>query len=215
MLECMILGSGPSQDYDAFLNFRGTRIACDKEYHNLVSKGIHTDYLITLEDGDLSHYFEKPHGEFLPVVVHSLRTPQVTLERLDREDFPMKVYTNEILNVCYSVGTMAWLYAWERLGCKKIFMNGFDSLHQEEGYDLLHHLWRDLFWELHDDYAPKDVETIVKDLRDTQKQKTKDSLSLDRVDSKYPGFDDFKNYIRYRRTRNDNFLLKLKVWHNQ
>jgi len=211
----MILGSGPSKDIESFKNFNGIKVACDKEYFNCVTEGILPDYLITLEDGDLSHYFNRGHlAKGKPIVVYSLRTPKITLETLDKEDFPLKVYTNEILNVCYSVGTMAWLFVWEKLGSKKIVMNGFDSLQQYPGYDLLHHLWRDMFWELHDDYCPKDVETIITDPKDAKVQREKDSISLDRIDSKYPGFGDFKNYIRYRERRNDLFIHKLKVWGN-
>lgn len=213
MKECIILGSGPNKEIDLFEDFDGIRIACDKEFRELADKQIRVDYVITLEDGDLSHYFElpkKPVGD--PIVVCSPRTPPVTLKVIDKYNFSMRMWQEELCNVCYSVGTMAWLYAWMKLGCKKIRLTGFDSLQQEGGYDLLHHLWRDMFWELHDGYCPKDVTTIINDDRDAKIQLQKDSLSLDRIDSKFPGFEDKKNYIRYRRDRNENFLRKLKVW---
>jgi hypothetical protein len=213
MTKCIILGSGPNRDIEYFEKYEGIKIACDKEYRHLVERKIHVDYVITLEDGDLSHYFKTPtEPEHKPIVICSDRTPPSTLKAIDEGEFSMRMWRDELLHVIYSVGTMAWLYAWKKLGCKKIRMDGFDSLQQEGGYDLLHHLWRDAFWEMHDDYCPNDVETIIDNIRDSHIQKQKDSLSLDRVDSKYPGFSNMKDYIRYRRDRNDNFLLKLKVW---
>ncbi len=214
----MIYGSGPSKDIEAFRNFEGTRIACDRMYHECVEEKIIVDYLVTLEDGDfVTPYFKPPHQITKPTIIMSLRTSPATKVVIDEEDFPVKIYTNEILNACYSVGTMAWMYAWDKLCNLTITLNGFDSLHQYNGYDLLHHLWRDLFWELYEDYCPKDVETIFDDFEDTKTQRKKDSISLDRIDSKYPGFGDgskeaFKTYIRYRRDRNDLFIHKLKMW---
>jgi hypothetical protein len=215
MTSAMVLGSGPSKDMESFRDFNGIRIICDKEYHNCAVDKIPVDYAITLEDGDLSHYFTPPHvyqNGNKPIVVISNRIHPNTKKVIDEQDFLTKLYTNEILNICYSVGTMAWMFAWEKLGADTITLNGFDSLQQYAGYDLLHHLWRDMFWELHDDYCPKNVKTIFTDYKDTQVQREKDSLSLDRSDTKYPGFDDFKTYIRYREERNNVFLHKLKVW---
>ena len=73
MTEAMILGSGPSKDIESFRNFKGIKIACDREYNTCVEEGILADYLMSLEDGDLSHYFLAPHLFTKPVVVISLR----------------------------------------------------------------------------------------------------------------------------------------------
>ena len=43
-------------------------------------------------------------------------------------------------------------------------------------------------------------------------QKSHDSLSLDRVDSKYPRFFNLDDYMRYRRDRNEIFVRKMKEW---
>ena len=69
-----------------------------------------------------------------------------------------------------------------------------------------------MFWEVYEDLCPKDVKTIFENPEQAKIQRSKDSISLDRIDSKYPGFKDKKDYIRYRRDRNDLFIHKLKEW---
>ena len=211
-MKAMILGSGPSKDFSKLQNFSGLHIVCDRQYHNCIEKGIKIDYLVTLEDENFPHYFSPPHQNPKPIVITSLRTTDVTKNVLGDQEFLIKIFNDELLNVCYNVGMVAWLYAWMKLGCKEIHLNGFDHLYPVEGYDLLHHLWRDMFWEIYEDHCPKDVTTVFEKPEQAKIQRSKDSISLDRIDSKYPGFKDKKDYIRYRRDRNELFVRKLKKW---
>jgi len=119
----MILGTGPSNNLDTFKDFNGLKLASDRQYHNLVKENIHPDYLITLEDEDLAHYFTSPHLNPKPVVVTSIRTTEKTKNILGDEDFLIKIFTSELINVCYNVGMMGWMYAWMKLGAKEVHLN--------------------------------------------------------------------------------------------
>jgi len=212
MTEAIIIGSGPTKDFSQVLDFKGLRIACDKEYHNLISAGIKIDYLVTLEDMDISHYFEPPHQDPKPVVVVSLRTLDRTNEVLGIEDFPVKIYSHPLLQECFNVGMMAWMYTWDKLKCKKLYLTGFDHLYPVDGYNMLHHLWRDMFRECIDDLAPKDTETIIPDMKNYKVQIRKDSLDIHNQKKEYIGCDSMDDYIRYRGRRNQLFIRQMKEW---
>jgi len=214
-MRAIVVGSGPSKDFEKVRQFNGIKIACDKEYHSLVKEGVRIDYLVTLEDEEFVHYFLPPHQNPKPTVVITVKTVEAVQTMLGKQDFPIKIFSDKLIFVASNVGMVAWMYAWMKLGCKEIYLTGFDHLYPKEGYELLHHLWRDMFHEVWNDLCPKDVNTIVDGYEHEvhmKHQVSKDSLSLDRIDSQYPGFKDINNYMRYRRDRNEIFVRKLKEW---
>ena len=211
-IRAIVIGSGPTKDYCKVLDFDGLHIACDREYHNLVSAGIRIDYVVTLEDNDLSHYFTPPHQEPRPPVIISLRTPEPTKIALSAGDFSVKIFNHPLLQETYNVGMMAWMYTWMKLNCKEIHLTGFDHLYPVTGYDMLHHMWRDMFRELLDDYVPKDVKTIIPDMQNYKIQIRKDDLDLHDQKKEYIGTDSLDDYIRYRGRRNNLFIRQLKEW---
>jgi len=213
-MKAIIVGSGPSKDFDKVKKFDGLIIACDKEYHNLVKYDIHIDYLVTLEDEELNSYFLPPHQEPKPIVVITPKTLEKVVTVVGEENFPVRVFSHKLVYVASNVGMVAWMYAWMVLNCKEIFLTGFDHLYPKEGYSLLHHLWRDMFHELLDDFCPKEVRTILEPKQKAyfEHSVSKDSISLDRIDSMYPGFEDIDSYMRYRRDRNVLFVRKMKEW---
>jgi len=214
-MKAIVVGSGPSKDFEKVRQFNGLKIACDKEYHNLVKEGIRIDYLVTLEDEELNSYFLPPHQEPKPIVVITPKTIDKVVTVIGEQDFPVKIFSHKLVYVASNVGMVAWMYTWLVLGCKEIYLTGFDHLYPKEGYSLLHHLWRDMFHEVWQDFCPSDVNTIVDGYIHEvhmKHQVSKDSISLDRIDSTYPGFDDIDSYMRYRRDRNVLFVRKLKGW---
>ena len=212
-MKAIILGSGPSKDIEAFRNFEGIKIACDKEYRLCVKEGIRCDYAVTLEDANLSHYFDAPHLDKQPIVIVSQRVNDATMEKLGNEDFLIKVYSHPITYVCYNVGLMAWIYAWEKLGCKEIHLNGFDHLYPTEGYDWEHHMWRQMYHDLQE-WVPSDVKTIIPDMMHYNIQKKKDAIRIEEL--KNPGFKGgMDDYIRYRRDQNERFVRKTNIWQDE
>ncbi len=212
--RAIVIGSGPTKDFDKVRNFNGIKIACDKEYHNLVKKNIHVDYLVTLEDEELGTYFKPPHQNPKPIVVMTVKTLESVHTVIGDENFPVRIFSNKLIFVASNVGMVAWMFAWMKLDCKYIELTGFDHLYTKEGYEIIHHLWRDMFHEVWEDLCPKDVKTVIdRKLEPFIKQQiSKDSISLDRIDSNYPGFSDIDTYMRYRRDRNELFVRKIKEW---
>jgi len=211
-MKAIIIGSGPTKDFCKVQDFDGLRIACDRQYHDLVNAGIKIDYLVTLEDNDLSKYFRPPHQEPKPTVVISLRTPETTRNMIGGQDFSIRLFNHPLLQETYNVGMMAWMYAWMKLGCKEIHLTGFDHLYPLKGYDMLHHLWRDMFRELLDDFVPDDVKTIIPDMQNYKIQIRKDDLDLHDQKKEYVGTDKLDDYIRYRGRRNNIFIRQMKEW---
>lgn len=214
----MILGHGPSRDYEAFKNFDGLKLVTDIEYIECNKRGIKTDYAFTLEDSILSHYFDGPHLDPKPTVVISIRTPDGTRYVLGEQDFNMKVASHKLVTVCYNVGLMAWIYAVHYLGCKEIYLNGFDHIYPKQeynSYNLMHHMWREMYWDLHDNWPDaKSVTTFYgpndEHYSDAIIQFKKDCLIIDTM--AFPGFTDMDNYIRYRNGRNERYVRKLNPW---
>jgi len=211
-MRAIVIGSGPTKDYSQVLDFNGLHVACDREYHTLVSAGIRVDYVVTLEDMNLDHYFTPPHQSLKPTVIISLRTTDITNKRIADEDFPVKIFNHPLIQEIYNVGMMAWMYCWMKLNCKEIHLTGFDHLYPVKGYDMLHHMWRDMFRELLDDYVPKDVKTIIPDMKNYKIQIRKDDLDLHDQKKEYIGTDSLDDYIRYRGRRNNLFIRQIKEW---
>ena len=211
----MILGAGPSLDIEAYRGFVGIKIVTDKMYHKTVEENIYSDYAVTLEDSNLSHYFSKPHLKNKPTIITSIRTPDVTLLALGGEDFNLKIFPYPIMQVTYNVGLMSYIYAVFQLKCKEVELNGFDHLYPVQKYnsfDLKHLMWREMFWDVYEDWVPKDVKTTFTGGHkvDFLIQHKKDMIQVHTAE--YPGFDDMDNYIRYRRDRNDRYVRKLNEW---
>jgi hypothetical protein len=217
----MILGHGPSRDYEAFKNFDGLKLVTDIEYIPCNEKKIKTDYAFTLEDSQLSHYFDGPHLDTKPTVVISVRVPDGTRIKLGEEDFNIKVAPHKLVTVCYNVGLMAIIYAVHYLNCEEIYLNGLDHLYPKQeynSYDLKHHMWREMFWDLLDggwfqEHVPSPTFYFgVNDEHhdDAIIQQKKDNLIIDTMD--FPGFKDMDNYIRYRNGRNERYVRKLNPW---
>ena len=210
--RAIIIGSGPTVNYGKAIDFDGIHIACDKEYHKLIHAGVHVDYIITLEDNDLSKYFKPPHQDPKPIVVISLRTAENTRNTIGEQDFDIKVFGYKLLQETFNVGMMAWLFTWMKLDCKEIHLTGFDHLYPKSGYSMLHHLWRDMFRECLDDLVPKDVKTIIPDMQNYKIQIRKDNLDLHDQKKEYIGTKNLDDYIRYRGRRNNLFIRQMQEW---
>jgi len=89
-MRAIVVGSGPSKDFEKVKNFDGLVIACDKEYHNLVKDDIHIDYLVTLEDEELNSYFTPPHQNPKPIVVITPKTIEKVVNVIGEQIFLLK-----------------------------------------------------------------------------------------------------------------------------
>ena len=213
--RCIILGAGPSLDIEAYRNFDGIRIVTDRMYHETVKEKIDSDFAVTLEDSNLSHYFVKPHLKNRPTIITSIRTPDVTMLALGDEDFTLKMFPFGIMQVTFNVGLMSYIYAVFQLKCKHVELNGFDHLYprqEKNSYDLEHHMWREMFWDVYEDWVPKDVTTVFTGGHQTDFliQHKKDLIDVNTA--VYPGFEDMEEYIRYRRDRNERYIRRINEW---
>ncbi len=196
----MIIGGGTSIRWDIAQKFDGPIISCDISASNTARFGgkIPT-YIVTLEDGDTMHsMFDLEWKEKPPVVVSSRTKPDLK-NYIQLKGFQIIHFEDEILRCCWNCGTMAWMFAWQKLGYDEIYLNGFDSLLSPDS--LLEKLWYDSMRDYADYFAPKDLKTYIIPNR-----------RFNPVDRNTDGYDKvttIDQFVQYRMKRDEEFMKRL------
>lgn len=196
MNRCIIIGNGESVNLEKIKSFDGTIICCDAIFH-LIDDIRKVDYVVTLEDDSTytKNFFSGNTTHDKPIVITSPRTRKEVIELLETKKYNIQKFNEPLLHICWTVGNMAWLYAWKELGFRYIELTGFDSLRNCREYKFK--MAREMFYEMLFDYSPKGLVTKM-DNFEFKERRTGDG---------YTGFSDINRYVNYRIER-DNKIFK-------
>jgi len=162
MKPVLIIGGGPSIRWDTAAKFPFDLISTDIYAYNTAyfAKKLPV-CIVTLEDGDrMESMFDLNWNCDKPPVIISSRTKQKLIDYIKHKGFETKKFDNELVQVIYNVGMMAWFYAWHELGYREIHLTGFDHLINPRP-SVLEQLWKDSFFEFKEYLAPKELKTYI------------------------------------------------------
>jgi len=172
MAKGLIIGGGPSLDFDFVKNFDGLKLVCDTVLQKCVDNDIRPDYVFTLED--ISIFWKLFEGVEPLKVVCSERTHKNTLIYLKKNNFKIIRDSWRFNKLVSNVGLFAFCYSWRELKLNEIYLIGMDSCVYEpvtkpyDGIlqthinpdlvkcylDPIHQLWREQFLDFLE-LAPK------------------------------------------------------------
>lgn len=195
----MIIGGGTSLRWDAAQKFDGPLISCDISAVSTPRFGGKTPtHIVTLEDGDnMNSMFDIDWNEKPPVVI-SPRTKKPLQAFIREKGFDIISFQDPVLECCWNVGMMAWLFAWKNLGYREVYLNGFDSLLNPDS--ILEKLWYDGMRDFIDFLGPVDLKTYVVP-----------NSKFQPINRDLDGFREVKTveqFIQYRAKRDKEFLTR-------
>lgn len=164
MTKVLVIGAGPSVDYDYIKKFKGIRIAVDRIYKPLLEHGITPEYSVTYEKGLISSNGNVINTHFkilyegLPKTktkfIFASTSNEDIYNNMVREGHDCTLWDHKMMRAVNNVGLFAWFYAVEELKADFIDMIGMDHLKTDFPERPIKCQWmREIFFELKNFYA--------------------------------------------------------------
>lgn len=168
-MKVLVVGAGPSVDYDYIRSFDGVIVCVDRILKSLLAEQIEPDYCVTYEKGFANSselvidrcfviFFEnipKIRTKF----IHSPSSHPDIVQNLIKDGRDVSIFEPKLFRAVNNVGLFGFLFACDELKADKIHLIGFDHLKTDDPNRVIKCQWfREVFFELRNGfYSDREV----------------------------------------------------------
>lgn len=158
-MKALVVGAGPSVDYDYIRKFSGVIICVDRILKSLLAEQIEPDYCVTYEKGYISsnQFIIAPHFILMFEGLPKLKTEFITspashediVSGINRDGHKNRIFEPKLFKAVNNVGLFAFMFAVDELKANQIHLIGLDHLKHDDPNRPIKCQWmREVFFEL-------------------------------------------------------------------